>query len=277
MKRSAGARIRGACLTLACGIIMVVVVFPVLYMLLGSLMSPAEINEYYSDGIRFHMLPAILSLDGYYRILLQTPDYLQKFWNSMLLSGAVVFLQFAVSCLAGFAFAKYEFKLKRALFFSLIVLMLLPLQAIIVPNYILFDKLKLLDTWWPLIVSGAFTPFGAVLMTQVFKTVPNEIIEAARIDGAGAVRILCQIVMPVAKGGLISLVILTFIDAWNMVEQPVAFLREASQYPLSVFLAYFNRQNLTLSFACGMLSLLPGLLLFLHYRDELSEGIDFRL
>jgi multiple sugar transport system permease protein len=155
------------------------------------------------------------------------------------------------------------------------VLILLPLHAILVPNYIVFDALGLLDTWWPLIVPGILTPFGALLMTQVFRSVPNEIIEAARLDGAGTLRVIVQIVSPIGKGGLVSLVLLTFIDAWNMVEQPVAFLSDPLKYPLSVFLAYFNMKDIALSFACGVLALLPGLLLFLYYRDELAEGIEF--
>ncbi len=263
-------------LTLICGLVMVVIVFPVLYMLLNAFMKPSEISQYYgASGTAFHMIPDEFSLISFYQIIFRRPDFLLKLWNSILLAGAIVFGQFVVSSLAGFAFAKYNYRMKRALFFLLIVLMLLPLQAIIVPNYILFDRLKLLNTWWPLIIAGTFTPFGTFLMTQVFKAVPNEIIEAARLDGAGTLRVLREIMLPIGKGGLISLIILTFIEAWNMVEQPVAFLSDKAQYPLSVFLAYFNQQNLALSFACGVLALLPGLLLFLYYRDELAEGIEF--
>lgn len=256
---------------------MVVIIFPVMYMLLNAFMKPSEINSYYSGsgGALFHMIPDEFSLISFYQVFLRRPNFLIKFWNSLILSGAIVFCQFVVSSLAGFAFAKYNFRGKRRLFFILIILMLLPLQAIIVPNYILFDRLNLLNTWWPLIISGTFTPFGTFLMTQVFKAVPNEIIEAARLDGAGTLRVIRQIMLPVGKVGLISLVILTFIDAWNMVEQPIAFLTDKSLYPLSVFLANFNEQNLALSFTCGVLALLPGLLLFLYYRDELAEGIAF--
>jgi multiple sugar transport system permease protein len=268
--------IKKLCLTVLCGLFMVFIIFPVLYMLLNAFMKPEELSQYYADGgMSFHMLPDEFSLIGFYQIIFRRPDFLVKFWNSLLLSGAVIFGQCLVSSLAGFAFAKYEFRGKRPLFFLMIVLMLLPLQAVIVPNYVLFDKLKLLNTWWPLIVSGTFTPFGAFLMTQVFKAVPNEIIEAARLDGAGTLRVIRQIMLPVGKGGLISLIILTFIDAWNMVEQPVAFLSDTTKFPLSVFLAYFNKQNLLLSFSCGILALLPGFLLFLYYRDELTEGIEF--
>lgn len=267
---------KNICLTIIGILIMVLVVFPVLYMVLNSLMSPDEINAYYGSGqAEMHLIPDKISLESYYRILLYTPDYLTKFWNSMLLSGVIVFAQFIFSAMAAFAFAKYKFKGRKILFFALIVMMLLPVQSVIVPNYLLFDNLKMINTWWTLILSGSFMPMGTVLLTQAFKSVPDELIEAARLDGAGTLRILFQLMLPVAKGGVISLLLLTFIDAWNMVEQPIAFLTEEIQYPLSVFLAYFNQQNLALSFACGVLALLPGLLLFLYYRDELADGIEY--
>ena len=266
--------IRNACLTTIGVIIIMFIVFPVIYMILNSFMSESEINRYYEDGISLHMIPDIISLESYYRILLQSPEYLKKFWISMLISGAVVFAQFVFSAMAAFAFAKYRFKGRKILFFVFIMMMLMPVQTVIVPNYLLFDNIKIINTYWCLILSGSFMPLGTVLLTQGFKSVPNELIEAAKLDGAGTMRILWQIIMPVAKGSVICLLLLTFIDAWNMVEQPVAFLNDTSQYPLSVFLAHFNKENLALSFSCGVLALLPGFLLFMYYRDELAEGIE---
>lgn len=236
----------------------IVIAFPVVYMILSSL---------FIDG-RF-------SLDSYYQILLRRPDFILKFWNSFILSLMIVLVQFIVSCLAAFALAKYSFRGKRTVFVVLMVLMMLPAQTVLVPNYIVFSRLDLLNTWWPLVVSGSFSPFGAVLMAQAFRAVPNEILEAAQLDGAKPLRILWNLVVPVAHGGAISLVILSFIDAWNMVEQPIAFISDKSLYPLSVFLAFFNQENQALSFACGALSLVPGLLLFLYYRDILAEGIKY--
>jgi multiple sugar transport system permease protein len=215
------------------------------------------------------------SLGGYYQVLVRTPGYLLKFWNSMILSLAIVLLQIFVSALAAFSLSKCAFRGRRAVFMAFVALMLLPVQTVLVPNFIVFLRLELLDTWWPLIVSGAFSPFGAVLMTQAFRAVPNECIEAAQLEGAGTLRILWELIVPVARGGAISLALLAFIDAWNMVEQPVAFISNTAQYPLSVFLAYFNQSGLSLSFACGILSIVPGLLLFLYYRDALAEGIEY--
>ena len=244
--------------TVFCCLIVLIFAVPVLYMFLNSFIKDGE-----------------FSLNSYYQLLLSRPFFLAKFWNSLILSGIIVAGQAVVSCMAGFAFAKYAFRGKHIIFFLLVVLMILPVQSMLVPNYIMFDRIEQLDTWWPLIVSGVFTPFGTFLMTQVFRAVPNEIIEASRIDGAGTVRILVSILTPAARVGFISLALLVFIDSWNMVEQPIAFLSDASKYPLSVFLAYFNRNNIALSFACGVLSLLPGLHLFLYYRNELTQGIEY--
>ena len=111
-------------------------------------------------------------------------------------------------------------------------------------------------------------------MTLIFQNVPTEILEAARLDGAGALRIFANIMLPVAKPGAISLLILVFVDNWNMVEQPMIFLQYPWQYPLSVFLSSVNTQNFALQFVCGILSLVPVTLLFLFFHEELAEGIS---
>lgn len=222
-----------------------------------------------------HLLPDVFSLESLYQVFLRRPDYLMKFWNSLLLCGMIVAGQSVVSCMGGFAFAKYSFRGKNVLFFLLIILMMMPVQVTLVPNYIVLDKLQLLNTRWALILPAAFLPFGTFLMAQIFKSVPDEILEAARLDGASTRQILLRILIPAGKGGFISLILLCFIDAWNMVEQPMVFLKEATQYPLSVFLATVNEANFSLSFACGILAMLPVLLLFLFFSEELVEGIEF--
>lgn len=208
-------------------------------------------------------------------MLLRRPDYLIKFWNSLLLCTAIVLGQLTVSCMGGFAFAKYRFPHKEILYYILIILMLMPVQVTLVPNYIVLDWLGLLDRWACLVLPVALAPFGTFLMTQVFKSVPDELLDAARLDGASTRQQLVRIMIPAAQSGVVSLALLAFIDAWNMVEQPVTFLRDASRYPLSVFLASVNSENFPLSFVCGVLALLPVLLLFLFFQKELVQGIEF--
>ena len=259
------------------------ILLPVAFTLLGSLMSPGEIEYYFGpvyegtaeEAVRLHLLPDRLSLESWYQVLLRRPDYLIKFWNSLLLCTAIVLGQLTVSCMGGFAFAKYRFRHKEILYYILIILMLMPVQVTLVPNYIVLDWLGLLDRWACLVLPVALAPFGTFLMTQVFKSVPDELLDAARLDGASTRQQLVRIMIPAAQSGVVSLALLAFIDAWNMVEQPVTFLRDASRYPLSVFLASVNSENFPLSFACGVLALLPVLLLFLFFQKELVQGIEF--
>ena len=225
--------------------------------------------------LRLHLLPDRLSLESWYQVLLRRPDYLIKFWNSLLLCAAIVLGQLIVSCMGGFAFAKYRFPHKNLLYYALIVLMLMPVQVTLVPNYIVLDWLGLLDHWACLVLPMALAPFGTFLMAQVFKSVPDELLDAARLDGASTGQQLVRIMIPAAQSGVVSLALLAFIDAWNMVEQPLAFLRDSEMYPFSVFLASTSRDALAVVFPCGVLAMLPVLLLFWFFNEELVESIEF--
>lgn len=257
-----------------------VAVFPLLYTVTNSFMSTAEISRYYGQIAQqgghtlFHLLPDIPSLDGYYQILLRRPDYLVKFWNSILLSGCIVAGQVVISCLAGYAFSRFRFPGKETVFFVLIILMMMPYQVTLVSNYIVLDKMKLIGTYASVILPAVFSPFGVFLMRQVFDNIPKALIEAAQLDGAHQVQILTRIAVPMSRSGIAALVILSFIDSWNMVEQPLIFLKSRLSYPLSIFLVQINSSNLQLGFACGVLAMLPAALLFLLFESELVEGIS---
>lgn len=221
------------------------------------------------------VMGALLKPIGFWQLLLRQPDYLLKFWKSFILSAVIALINCVVSCMSGFAFAKYRFRGRSMLYFIMILLMMMPLQVTLVPNYIVLDRLHLLNTWAALALPAIFVPLGTVLMTQVFRSVPNEVIDSARIDGATTAIVLWRILVPVTKGGTISLLLLTFIDSWNMVEQPMAFLEDTAMYPFSVFLSTMNETNIALSFAGGVLSILPVLLLFLYFQKELLSGLEF--
>ena len=257
------------------------ILIPIVYTVTNSFMSANEINQYYStiyqDGgsAIFHILPDKLSLDGYYQMLFRRPDYLIKFWNSLCITIAIVVGQVVISCLGGYAFAKFKFKFRDSIFFIIIILMMMPYQVTLVSNYIVLDKMGLIGSYWAVILPAIFSPFGVFLMRQVIATMPNELMEAGKLDGAGQLQLLFKIVIPRNMSGIISLVILSFIDNWNMVEQPLIFLSDARQYPLSIFLSQSASSNMSLSFACGMLAMIPVALLFLFFERELVEGISF--
>ena len=256
------------------------VLLPIVYTITNSFMSVAEINRYYGDMNKegavtlFHIFPDRVTLDSYYQMLFRRLDYLVKFWNSLLLTGSIVIGQAVISCTAGYAFSKFRFPGRDAIFFVLIILMMMPYQVTLVSNFIVLDLLNLIGNYAAVILPGIFSPFGVFLMRQVIDGMPNDIIEAAKLDGANQMQILFRIVVPRCRAGLVSLIILSFVDSWNMVEQPLIFLKDRAAYPLSVFLAESNSADPSLGFACGVLAMIPVALLFLFYEQELVEGIS---
>jgi multiple sugar transport system permease protein len=260
----------------------VVALFPVLFIAANSFMSESEIMRSYgavlatgdATAIDFHIIPENFSLQGYIDVFLFTPSYLMKFWSSMFISFSIMAGQVIISCLGGYGFAKFKFPLKNVIFYFMIILMMMPLQVTLVPNYILLDKIKLIGSYTALILPGIFSTFGVFLIAQVFSSVPDNLIEAAKIDGANHLQILFKIMIPYAKAGVASLFILNFIDTWNMVEQPLVFLQDSTKYPLSIFLANINQVKLRISFVCGILAIIPVFFLFLCFKDSLISGIE---
>ncbi len=260
-----------------------VALLPVAYLCCNALMSPSEIGKYYEpvrpdyDGAswaRLHLLPEKISLESLYEVFLSRPDYLLKFWKSLLLSVIVAAGQCVVSCMAGFAFARYEFAGKKTLSAVLLVLMLLPVQVMLVPQYLVLERLHLLDTWGAIALPLIFSPFGTLWMWYVFQKMPDAPLEAAGMDGTSDFGLLFRIAAPMNKGAVLCLFTLSFIDAWNVVEQPMTFLENQRRYPLSVFLSVVNDTNFSLSFAGGVLALIPVFLLFLLTGRNLAEGRD---
>lgn len=240
------------------------VVVPILFTLVNS----------FSTGTAYGLLPQQWSLAGWYEVLIRRPHYLVKFWNSLILSVAIAAGQALVASLAGYAFSKFRFPGREPLFFIVIIVMMMPYQVTLVSNYFVIRGLGLMGSWAALIIPAVFSPFGVFLLRQVFDTCPDELLDAARIDGAGDLTILFRILLPRSRAGVVSLVILTFVDAWNMVEQPLVYLDNSYDYPLSVFLSQMSGQDVGVLCVCGILAALPVLLLFLYYDQDLADGIS---
>lgn len=203
-------------------IITAVVLFPVVYMLACSFMSNSQVSnmlDFTSQEYKgLSIIPDMATLEQYYQVFFRRPEYLLKFWNSVIITFPTVIAQVIVSSLAAFAFAKLKFPGRDKLFFVYIVLLILPLQVTLVPNYIVLDNLNLLNNFLAVILPGTFSAFGICLLRQSMKYIPVASIEAARIDGASYFKIFTNIILPQIKGGLITLTLLCFIDNWNVVE-----------------------------------------------------------
>jgi len=222
--------------------------------------------------IRF--IPDGVSLQNYFNVLIANSKFLQMFWNSAFLVFPIVLGQVFVSAMAAFVFAKVKFKGRDFLFFVYIIIMMMPFQVTLVPNYFVLDWLGLLDTRSAVILPGVFSAFGVFLLRQFMMSIPNEYIESAQVDGASLFSIFFRIIVPVVKGGIASLIILAFIDNWNMVEQPLIFLDDVGKYPLSIYLAGVKNAEFGTLFTAGFIYLVPMVIMFIFGENYLVEGVS---
>ena len=233
-------------------------------------------KTYVSDDVNLKFIPDKVSFSQYMTALILSPDYLLKFWNSVLLVVPIVLGQLLVACFAAYSFTRFRGRFKEALFFLYIVLMLMPYQVTLVPNYLVSQWLGLYNTPWAIILPGIFAPFAVFLLTKFMRRIPVSLIEAAKLDGANEFQIFRQVCIPMCRSALYSVAILVFIDYWNMVEQPLILLSDEELYPLSVFLSKINAGEISLAFAVAVIYMIPPLLIFLYGEDNLVEGISFQ-
>ena len=232
-------------------------------------------KSYIKDKINLKFIPDKVSFSQYFTVLLKSPDFLYKFWNSVILVAPIVLAQLAVASVAAYGFTRWRGKIRDTIFFAYVILMLMPYQVTLVPNYLVSDFLGLLNTRWAIILPGAFAPFSVFLLTKSMRRIPVSLIESAKLDGAGEWHIFWNICLPQCRSALYSIAILVFIDYWNMVEQPLILLPDASQQPLSVYLSQINAGEIGIAFAAAVIYMVPGLLMFLHGEAYLVEGITY--
>lgn len=232
-------------------------------------------KTYISEKLNLKLIPDKVSFDQYKTVLFKSSDYLMKFWNSVILVLPIVIFQLFIASLAAYSFARYRGKIKELIFFMYVILMLMPYQVTLVPNYLVADKLGLLNTRMAIILPGIFAPFSVFLLAKVMRRIPSSYIEAAKLDGAGEIQIFTQICLPLSKGAIFSVALLLFIDYWNMVEQPLIMLSDSDYHPLSVFLSQINSKDVGLAFAVAVIYMIPTLLMFFYGEEYLVEGITY--
>lgn len=267
----------------------IIFLLPTVLTITNSFMSQTEINANYgvvfnsvtdsktfiSKTVNLKFIPDIVSFSQYFSVLFKTPDYLLKFWNSVILTVPIVIFQTVVALFASYGFSRLTGKLKEIIFFVYIILMLMPYQVTLVPNYLVSEKLGILDTRWAIILPGIFSPFAVFLLTKAMKRIPKTYFEAAMLDGANEFQIFTSICYPMVRSAVFSVLMLVFIDYWNMVEQPLILLSDENMHPLSVFLSKINSGDTGLAFAVAVIYMMPSLLMFLYGEDYLVEGITY--
>lgn len=277
--------------TMVAGCFAVLFLMPIVLTVTNSFMSASEISAnygqvfsttdtggkvYISDKVNLKFIPDMVSFSQYITVLFKSPEYLLKFWNSVILVVPIVVFQLFVAAGAAYGFTRYRGRIKEILFFIYIILMLMPYQVTLVPNYLVADWLHILDTNWAIWLPGIFSPFAVYLLTKYMRRIPISVMEAAQIDGAGEWQIFRRICLPLCKGAMCSIAILIFIDYWNMVEQPLILLSDQEKHPLSVFLSKINSGEIGLAFAVATIYMVPPILVFLYGEDYLVEGITYQ-
>ena len=244
----------------------------------GVVFAPAREGAYMAERINLRLIPDMVTLSQYDAVLLRTPTYLLLLLNSMRLVFPIVLVQVFVASFAAYSFTRWQNRWKEILFFTYIILMLMPFQVTLVPNFLVADFLGILDTrraiWFP----GFVAPFSVFLLTKFMRRIPVSYIEAAKLDGASEGQIFWKVALPLCRGALYAVVILVFIDYWNMVEQPLILMRDPDMHPLSVFLSRLNDANegeIGIAFAAATIYMVPSLLMFLHGEEYLIEGITY--
>lgn len=218
--------------------------------------------------------PQHFSAAGYYGLLIENYWFYRNFWNSVFYSAVITGANLLVSIPAAYVFYQVEFRGKNILFAFYIILMMMPLQVTLLPNYIGLRDLKLLDTPWAILLPAFFAPFSVFLMTQYLKGLDNGMIEAALLETKSVFRILTGVVLPQLKSCIAALFLFVFAENWNMAEQPDIYLKRDTLKPFSVILSCGGRLSAAQTLAGSVIFMMPVVILYLYFHDSLEEGLE---
>lgn len=266
----------------------ILVITPFVFMFCNSFMHPLEVEARYTelvtaknkdkavDGRHYvepTLLPDHVSLYSYNSTLYEDRAYLRLYWNSVMITLPILAGQLIISPLAAYGFEMMRCKFKETLFFTYIIVMLMPIQILMVPHYITAEYFGYTNTWWAIILPAIFAPFGTFLLRQQLAGFDFSLIEAARVEGASEWRIFRRVVFPLMKPSMSALAALTFVECWNIVDQAVVFIRDAFDEPLSVYLSKIVTSSPGLVFAASVLFMIPAFIIFLMSQDYIANGI----
>lgn len=251
-------------------LVAITMLFPFVWMVIGSLKPKAELF-----AVPMKLLPSTWMWKNYLAVFQKIPFFL-FYANTAKIAVLSTIGQVVTCSLSAYAFAKLQFKGRDLLFMLYLGTMMIPYQVTMIPQYELMNNFGLLNSHTALILLHCFSPFGVFLLRQFFVSIPDSLIEAARIDGAGDLRILGQIVLPLSKSALATLVTLKFLDSWNEFTGPLIFLNEKTKYTLQIGIRAFQQENgteYTLILAATTLSLIPIVLIYIFAQKYFIEGI----
>ena len=247
-----------------------ITLFPLFWMLSASFMSSGE-----ATSLPPHLVPHAPTLAQYRELFLRL-NLGRAFFSSAVIAGIVTIGSVLTSSMAGYAFAKLRFGGRQRLFGLLLIAVVIPPQVGMLPLFLLMKQLHLVNTYWGAIIPSLATVFGIFLIRQFMLSVPQDLLEAARIDGASEWRIYWSVVMPLARPILATLATFMFMSLWNDFMWPLIILSDQSHYTLPVALANLSGehvQDVELMMAGSVVTVLPVLLLFVVLQRQYISGI----
>ena len=254
---------------------------PIVIIFSGSLMDNSELSKALSPilaaGIGYvelKILPEYPTLRSIVELLLDTPQFFIMYWNSVKITLFILLGHLLIAVPAAWGFARFNFRFKKILFSIYIVVMLIPFQVTMLSSYLVLDKIHLINTQWSLILPGIFSTFPVFIMYRFFCSIPKEIIEAAKIDGASEFQVFTKIGIPVGLPGIVSALVLGFIEYWNLIEQPLTFIKDKSLWPLSLYLPNISLENADVAFVASLVTMATSIIIFFAGQKYLKEGIS---
>lgn len=263
-------------------VIAALILLPIAFTFLYSFFPKSEMTAYFKlrgnyDEARWLpvlLSPQTVSMRQYYTLLIEDPQYLKLFVNSVKYTAAILLGQAVVVPMMAYALSRFTFKGRGAIFFSILMLMVLPFQVTMVPSVISLRFLGILETPWAVILPMWFTPFYVFLLRQFMIGLPNELLEAGMMDGAGALRCYLHVVLPACRPVLGAAAALSFADCWNLVEQPLVYLaNRTGDQPLSVLFNQIGTDSSGIAFAGAALYILPALFTYFFFQEDILLGV----
>lgn len=216
-----------------------------------------------------------ISAKNYIDLLFDCFIFYPAFWNSVLYAGVTTIIELFIIIPCAFAFTYAKFKGKGILFMFYVVLMMMPLQVTILPNYIGLRDLRLLDTRLCIILPAVFSPFGVVAVHQYMQGINDSVIEAARLETNSIIRILMHCIIPQVKACIFAAAVFIFSEGWNMLEQPMFYIKNEALQNLSVFISKADNYHGDILFPASVIFFIPALLLYSFFSGYLEKGLTF--
>ncbi len=265
----------------------VLTIAPIFFIVTNSLMDSTELTSRYSSQVLsinvedlsskdFHFvnigfIPKKLSFEQYIKLFSEHQYLMKNYLISVAVVTCVIMGQYIIAPITAYAFEYSSFKYKEYIYFFYIIILLMPIQLLLVPNFIVAQWMSINDSYLAIILPAIFHPLGVFLIRQQLKNYPKDVIDAARLDGAGELTILYKLCKPHITTTLAALSVIFFSDYWNIVEQVIIFIKTPEDRPMSVLLNQISNTQPDIFFAAATIFMLPGIVIFLMNGNTLSK------